>query len=35
MAWLFEDSINQIMELVKEQAEQVDNYEGVRRIKVS
>ena len=34
MLWLFEDSINEIARLVKDQAAQVENYDGVRRVKV-
>ena len=34
MVWLFEDSIDEIIQLVKDQAAQVESYNGVRRVKV-
>jgi len=34
MTWLFNESVDQIVELVKDQAEHVENYDGVRRVKV-
>ena len=34
MMWLFNESVDQIVGLVEDQAEQAGNYDGVRRVKV-
>jgi hypothetical protein len=34
MVWLFEDCVNKIVELVKIQVEEAEEYEDVRRPKV-